>query len=698
MENHVGNDSIRVLLLYELAFANFQSDLEATKFYIEKAEVLSDSLNYTKGKAKILYLQGILENRKSNYTASLNLFERSLELNQSINNLEGIAGNYTAFGITQYDQSQYDEALKSYNKAFEVYKKLGNQRELITILINMANAYTEIGKYNEAIIQYKKALGQSVAIKDDDGISYVHSNLGGVYKTRGNYPKAIEYYNKSLEYNKRTSDSWSIATTLNNLGEIYTLIGQENKALDYLEESLSISEQNDFKSIIALNNINIGNIYKNEKDYEEALEYYRISLATSQEINNLKQVAICFQNIGAVNLLIKRPSIARENFVLANNINRKIDNKSGIAYDYLGISESYILEQQYDNALSYILKGRKVAQALNLFETQKKAEELLSEVYRNMGQYKKAFESHKQFKILNDSLFNKENIEKIAQLEYEYKYKQALDSASIRELKLNKTILSTSQDLAKTKQNYLWAVIGFLVTSIMSGSFVFYQKYRSVKIKNQHIVTEQKLLRSQMTPHFIFNSLSVLQGMVLNKEVKKSITYLSKFSKLLRIVLENSRDKVVPLIQELDAIDNYMILQNLDAYPPYDYSLVVDENIDINLFLVPPMLIQPFIENAIEHAYLPDQENREINVHISFTHNELSCTIVDNGIGIDAISTKTNGNKKSLATTITRERLQLLAKDFQMPGDVKIEDRIKDNVRGTKVALVIPYKLNPASA
>jgi len=320
-------------------------------------------------------------------------------------------------------------------------------------------------------------------------------------------------------------------------------------------------------------------------------------------------------------------------------------------------------------------------------------EKLLAEIYEESDNYKMAFESHKAFKKLNDSLFNKKNIQKIAQLEYEYKYKQALDSASIRELKLTKTVMDTSQDLAKSRQKYLSAVIGILLVSILLGSVVFYQKFNNIKVKNQNMLTEQRLLRSQMTPHFIFNSLSVLQGMILNNEEKKAMTYLSKFSKLLRIVLENSRDKVVPLIQELDAIDNYMILQNLDADPQYDYNMIVDENIDINLFLIPPMLIQPFIENAIEHAFKVNQEHREIAVRLSFEDKKLSCDITDNGIGINAITNKANTKKKSLATNITEERLQLLGKDFNMPGDIQIEDRKKDNEKGTRVTLVIPYKI-----
>jgi len=259
---------------------------------------------------------------------------------------------------------------------------------------------------------------------------------------------------------------------------------------------------------------------------------------------------------------------------------------------------------------------------------------------------------------------------------------------------LTKAVESTSQDLVKSKQNYLLAIIGFLLVSILLGSVIFYLKFRNIRSKNENIVMEQKLLRSQMTPHFIFNSLSVLQGMILNKEDKMSLSYLSKFSRLLRITLENSRDKLVPLRQELLAIENYLALLNLETNNPYEYSIEVAEHIDQNRFIIPPMLIQPFIENAIEHAFEDAKGQRKIDVHISYINNELVCCITDNGIGVDAHKATSKSGKKSLATAITADRLKLLSKSIEAKGAIIIEDRSIFGDKGTKVTLILPYKTN----
>uniref|UniRef100_UPI003D6BC9C9 sensor histidine kinase n=1 Tax=Kordia sp. TaxID=1965332 RepID=UPI003D6BC9C9 len=222
-------------------------------------------------------------------------------------------------------------------------------------------------------------------------------------------------------------------------------------------------------------------------------------------------------------------------------------------------------------------------------------------------------------------------------------------------------------------------------------------RLRHVKAKNKNILTEQKLLRSQMTPHFIFNALSVLQGIILNKEQKKSLSYLSKFSKLLRITLENSRDKMVSLDQELIAVENYLALQNIESNDSYKYSISVDDAIDKSLFEVPPMLIQPFIENAIEHGFNTQSTDRNIAIVLKYTNEELICTITDNGIGIDAKKQTSKKQKKSLATIITSERLRILSEDSKTKGMLTVEDRQKYDEHGTIVTLVMPYKIQKAA-
>lgn len=692
LHNHKEKDTIRVNLLYDIAFSLYQKDASLTNSYISEAEAINNELNYKRGKANILSLKGIMESRKSNYDLGLDYFKKSLKLFEGLNDKKGIASSYSSIGINYLQQSKNNEALTFLKKANKIYEEIGNKKNLVASSLNLASIYSEIGNNKEAISYFKKTLKLSKEINHEYGTPYALNGLAHIYRNQGNHYLALDYYHQALIYKEQVGDSLGTTIALNSLGSMYRDIGKLDKSLEYHNKSLKMASKIGNKDLIATNKGNIGQVYKMKEDYEKALTYNIESLKISQEISDFGLMTNCLYNIGEINLLLKKPKIAREYFEKGIKISLKNNIQNTLALYNIGVAKTYFNEKQYQNALKYTLEGERLANKLQDFEAKNKASELLSSIYENLGNYKAALKSHQIFKKLSDSIFNKENIEKITQLEYEYKYKQALDSASIRELKLTNKVKVTSQSLLITKRNYLWAIIGVLLVSIILSSIIFYQKLKNAQAKTETVMIEQKLLRSQMTPHFIFNSLSVLQGMILNKEEKKSAEYLSKFSKLLRITLENSRDKTALLSQELNAIESYLILQNLENNI-YNYKLLIDNSIDASNFKVPPMLIQPFVENAIEHAFTNDMINRKIDIQLKYVEGKLICTIIDNGVGyLSKLAMKKN-DKTSLSTIITSERLKILAKDFKMDAKATIEDRKMYNEQGTIVTLIIPHKI-----
>jgi len=180
--------------------------------------------------------------------------------------------------------------------------------------------------------------------------------------------------------------------------------------------------------------------------------------------------------------------------------------------------------------------------------------------------------------------------------------------------------------------------------------------------------------------------------MILNKEDKKAVKYVSKFSKLLRLILESSREKMVPIQEELDAIKNYVDLQNMGRQVPFKYTLSLNEKIEDEELLIPPMLIQPFVENSIEHGFKNGVEDAEITIAINFEDEKLFCEIKDNGVGLNLSTEKSSKNKNSLATKITSERLKIISKQYKVESNVLIQDRSVYNEQGTQVLLTLPYK------
>ncbi|WP_040248955.1 tetratricopeptide repeat-containing sensor histidine kinase [Psychroserpens mesophilus] len=689
---HKEKDTTRVNNLDHLSFLYYRKDIDKAKEYIERADELAKELNYAKGIGNATYMRAVVEMVQSNFDLSIEYFEEAAKIYEENNLIKSMTGCYNGLGIIYSHLSDYEQSTMYYEKALQLEEEVGVKRNIPNYIINIGSNQMKTGQYAEALTSFEKSLELYTDLNHTLGIANSLKNMALIYKTQGNYPLSLEYNNKALVLAEKIQDSTGISNSLNNISILYKIQGHYDKSLELLEKSLTIQERLKNRSRVAGIKTNIGSIYIEKEDNTTAIKYLNEALEINREISDKSQQAESLNNLGYIYVTLKKYEDAYNYYNEAKNINIEIDNQEGISLSNLGIADCYMEQKKYDKALPHILRSFEISKKLDLLDHQKDAYKFLSIIYENNGDYKNAYKNHKQFKIINDSLFNTENTEKFTQLEYEHKYKQALDSASIRELKLTKTVQATSQDLQKSQRNYLWAIIGVLLVSILLGAIIFYQKLRHVKAKTQNIIMEQKLLRSQMTPHFIFNSLSVLQGMILNKEEKKSVHYLSKFSKLLRITLENSRDKTVSLSQELAAVQDYLTLQNLEN-EAYKCTILVEDSIDVELFEVPPMLIQPFVENAIEHAFVNQSDDRKIDIRLTYLDKKLVCTITDNGIGINYKCEHKNNGKKSLATTITSERLKVLSKDFKMEGSVTIEDRQKFNETGTRVTLVIPHKL-----
>lgn len=690
LEKYKVEDSLRVNLLIGLCNEIKDLDIKKAGFLLAEAEKISKKVNYPKGKADVVYNKGQLEIIKSNYKESILKFEESIKLYQSLNNRRGESYANNGIGMAYYAQSDFANAIVYYKKSAAIDKSLNDLKGVAGSLNNIGNIYADQGNYIEAINYYTRSKELKLKVKDTMGVARAYTNIGSIYGEQGNYHKALENFNMAVSFYEKLGLSNYTERLMLNIGMVYDNLGNVEKALIYVNKALEVSKKQNNQITIAICLSVKGSIYKTQLNYVNALEEFQKALQIRESINNKRGIGISLNDVADVQILVNQETKALKNFKKAEVVNQEIGSQIGLCRSYLGLARCFNSQKQYQKALNYTLKSQGIAIDMKLLQLQKEITELLSIVYKNIGDYKKAFESHQKYKILNDSIFNKENIEKITQLEYEYKYKQALDSASIRELKLTKTVLDTSHSLKKSQRNLLLGVIGFLVTSLILGAIIFILRLRNEKAKTQNVMIEQKLLRSQMTPHFIFNSLSVLQGMILNKEEKKSVSYVSKFSKLLRTILENSRDKTVLLSQELVAIENYLALQNLENNKLV-YTISVENTIHTSIFKIPPMLIQPFVENAVEHAFVNFAGTRIINIEIVYINEDLVCVIKDNGVGVNYIKEGKSQTKKSLSTTITAERLKILSKDFKRKGSVIIEDRKKYNELGTIVTLILPY-------
>jgi ligand-binding sensor domain-containing protein len=242
-----------------------------------------------------------------------------------------------------------------------------------------------------------------------------------------------------------------------------------------------------------------------------------------------------------------------------------------------------------------------------------------------------------------------------------------------------------------------WFIVFVSLMLISVLLMIWYARLKDVKLKLQNMELNQKLLRLQMNPHFIFNSLTSIQNYIYSNQKHLAGQYLSDFARLIRLILENSRHERINLDKEIETISLYMELQKLRFTDHFTFKVVVDPDIDTAITFVPPMMVQPFLENALEHGLKNKLEKGgEIQVKYTLMKNSLQYEVRDNGVGLSAAAQQSKLHEgESLSITICRERLQLIEKQSKIRINFVIEEIVQQGiVMGTRVVFTVPLTRN----
>ena len=247
----------------------------------------------------------------------------------------------------------------------------------------------------------------------------------------------------------------------------------------------------------------------------------------------------------------------------------------------------------------------------------------------------------------------------------------------------------------------------FLMLLLIAVGVYALFRYRIMRIKKEEeqktifnkqlAELEMQALRAQMNPHFLFNCLNSIQRFILENENKIAVNYLAKFARLVRLILENSRDKKVALVKEIESLDLYIQMEKLRFDHNFSYTIDVDKNIDTEFTEITPMLLQPYVENAIWHGLQHKEGDGKISIRIAEKNNSLLFIVEDNGIGRKA-SAEINRNRKnhnSVGLQITEKRIEMLSNNIEK-GSVTILDLHNDkgNAEGTRVEINLPFNEN----
>jgi len=251
----------------------------------------------------------------------------------------------------------------------------------------------------------------------------------------------------------------------------------------------------------------------------------------------------------------------------------------------------------------------------------------------------------------------------------------------------------------QAKSNRLKILFSVLLALLVSGvAFLIYnrtQLKKTLTLEKELAVYEQKALHLQMNPHFIFNCLGSISSFIVKNSTDAAIKYLAKFSKLMRLTLEYSKETLIPIDKEIESLQNYLELEQLRFNNSFQFTINKSDEIEDDVAL-PPLLLQPFVENAIIHGMNPKVTTGLITVNFSIKGDSLVCVVTDNGIGINkskAMKESLVSMHKSMALDITRKRLEMLETSTTQKSEVLIEEIVEDGkILGTKAMLVLPLQ------
>lgn len=587
-------------------------------------------------------------------------------------------------------------------KALQLSKKIKYRLAEGNACMNLGNANILLGNYALALRHFSNA--QSVFEQEQgnksgkeleeikNGLARAYGSIGIVFSEQSNYSKALQYHLKALKIYEQSNDAEKLARVYNNVGIVYKAQQEDFKALQYFIKCLKIQKKTG-DNMVGITTTNIGNIYLRQKNYPKAFEYYIKAETLFAKYPNQRGLGELYNNMGLYYKSTGSRNKAQECYSKALKAFNSIEDKFGVSDTYFYIGELYFEDGNYQEALANTSKSLQLAKELEVTEQVQHAEKRLSEIYEKLGQSAEALQHYKLYSIAKDSVSNHENIRNSvrAEMNFEFEKKDALRKKEQEK----KEVLYTEQ----TKRHQQQILFTILLVLLLCGiGFLIYNRFQLKKhltLQKELAEYEQKALHLQMNPHFVFNCLGSISSFIVQNGTDSAIKYLSKFSKLMRLTLEYSKESLIPIDKEIESLQNYLELEQLRFNQKFDFSITKSNDIEDDMAL-PPLLLQPFVENAIIHGLIPKKEMGKITVDFSLNGENLICTITDNGIGFDKSKTLKEHSvtvHKSMALDITRKRLEMMEAYTSKKAKVEIEE-LKENgvVSGTKVVLNLPIQ------
>ncbi len=597
--------------------------------------------------------------------------------------------------------------------------------------IVFSDYYDLLGKKSQAKFYSSLAIEFAKKNHKNRWVSQAYRAMASVYMSQYNSDSTFFYIDKSLQFAKRSDSELELAFCFDQSAMGYAQFSKLEEAVTQELLALQISEKIKNNYYQALYNRNISDFSLLAKNLRESENYLRKSNVKLKNIssprmnaeNEISNAKILVEQGMAVDVLRFLPSTIKklakikdygalgkgwlvmgqtynqlgkttealqsfENALTYFTLTRGQDYSAEV---YNEIGNVYYRERELDKAELNILRSMKIRyeikEKIRIFDSYL----VLANIYEKRNQKQKAYDYLKlynEFLRKNSTSIDSKMIEDLTQTNSREERERLIETQGE---KLQKEL--KEKEILQLQSDRQLLGIGIVVSIFFLSALIvfFVVRQRNTIQEQKEAEMAQTLLRSQMNPHFIFNALAVIQSYIYENTPEKTSQFLVNFSRLIRLILENSPKEFITIDTEKEILSKYLTTQKLRFEERFDFDLSIDEELIFRRALIPPMITQPFIENAIEHGQLHTIQEGVIQIEMKEKEGMLEIIISDNGVGrTQAAKIKKNKSHKSMAIDITRQRIEILNKKYKGKGSLTIEDLIQGDKTGTKVIICLP--------
>lgn len=608
--------------------------------------------------------------------------------------LTGNAGYYLA-------TRNYDSSMLLLNRAISQAHDKGYAALHVRFLCFLGMSNTVNGELDQAVKSFEDAIaiGETAAL--DSAVAQAHFGLANVLESHGDIPGSLRNYHQALTYFEANGHEKAVIGVKANLAVIYSTINEYGKAKPLILETNEFYKAKGLDQRLMNGYQRLSSVFSQENQNDSALFYLKEAEKIAIRENNLFSLSVIENHMGNTYMAMKdyeRAILAYDQSIA----HKKNLGKHSEEYlkTYANIAYCFAIMGDRAKSRDYLAQGERLFDKIETLKFRVHFYKMKYKIDSVSGDYQQALSDHQIYTQLKNELFDEEKSRQLTEMET--KYETEKKAAEIQALSHQ----SLLQGLQIKQQRIILAGVVIIVLVLAILAYYYWNQRRlkqnqklldleleetkkRLSLERRYKQSEVKAIKAQMNPHFVFNALNSIQDLIMLKDIRSSNEYLGKFANLMRKTLEASGQDYLALTEELELLRHYLELEKLRFGEDFEYQLMCDLNEEASDWMLPPLLIQPYVENAIKHGLLHKKGSKILKVHFYVESEALICEVTDNGIGrkkSHEINQRREGAHTSFATSQNDKRIELINESSDFDISLVVEDLMENGaVAGTRV-------------